>query len=221
MAYPSDLADLAVRNPVLRSCTAETRALLHQRGSIRTFRPGAVLLGDGEPAALVLFPLEGALQMVKADCCGRRQVICNPEALVCGGICLLALGDRVPVQIVGLEAGRVLMVRRADFEEAVMRDPTLNRAAWRSAANCMEHFSALVTQLSFYTVAERVVMALLDGSAVDGDVVRLTQAELAATVGTTREVVARSLGELRDLGAVRLGRGRIIVADREKLRARL
>lgn len=221
MMHPSDLSELALQNPVLRACAADTRALLLQRGRVRAFDPGTVMLGDGEPAALVLFPLLGMFQMGKTNCCGRRQVICHPVSPSCGGICLLALGEHATVEIVGLEAGQVLIIRREDFEEAVARDPILNRAAWQSATSCMGHLSALVAQLSFNTVAERVMMALLDGTAANGDQVRLTQAELAAAVGTTREVVARSLADLHAAGLVRLGRGRITVLDRASLQVRL
>ncbi len=81
----------------------------------------------------------------------------------------------------------------------------------------MAHLSGLVTQLSFNKVAERVVLALLDNTEKDGDLVRLTQADLAAEVGTTREVVARCLAGLQADGLIRLGRARITVLSREGL----
>ena len=85
----------------------------------------------------------------------------------------------------------------------------------------MTHFSDLVESLSFCRVIQRVAQALLDDTEKDGDVWRLTQSALAAEVGTTREVVARCLATLRDAGAVRLGRGRIIVLSREKLQQQI
>lgn len=221
MTIPSDLARLALQNPALRLCAADTQLMLLQRGRVQAFVAGAVVLGDGEPAGLALFPLQGTLQMGKFGLGRRRQVICNLETPSCGGICLLALGDRAPVEITGLDAGQVLVVDRADFEQAVAEDCTLSQLAWQGAASCMGHLSALVTQLSFNTVAERVVLALLEGAGADGDQIRLTQAELAAEVGTTREVAARCLAGLRDEGVVRLGRGRITVLNREKLQARI
>ncbi len=221
MTNPSDLVGLALQNPALRSVAEGTQLMLLQRGRVQAFVAGAVVLGDGEPAGVALFPLQGALQMGKFGLGRRRQVMCNPEAPSCGGICLLALGDRAPVEITGLDAGHVLVVDRADFEQAVAEDCTLSQLAWQGAASCMGHLSDLVTQLSFNTVAERVVLALLEGTGADGDEIRLTQAEFAAEVGTTREVVARCLADLRADGIVRLGRGHITVLNREKLQARI
>jgi len=51
--------------------------------------------------------------------------------------------------------------------------------------------------------------------------VRLTQADLAAEVGTTREVVARCLAGFQLDGLIRLGRARITVLDRDGLHRHL
>ncbi len=81
----------------------------------------------------------------------------------------------------------------------------------------MTRFLGMVENLSFHKVGERVVIALLEGTNRGGNTVRCTQAELAAEVGTTREVVARCLAELQETGAIRLGRGRITVLERSRL----
>ena len=83
----------------------------------------------------------------------------------------------------------------------------------------MAHLSEMVTHLSFNTVPERVAFALVSDTQADGDWVRLTQTELAAKVGSTREVVARCLAVYQVDGMIRLGRGRIKVLDRERLSA--
>lgn len=50
------------------------------------------------------------------------------------------------------------------------------------------------------------------------DTVQVTQDELAAAVGTTRETVNRHLGRMQLEGLVRLERGRVTVLDAEGLR---
>jgi len=114
--------------------------------------------------------------------------------------------------------GEVLVLPRLDFQQMARQDPVLCQTGWNAAAECMGHLSGIVENLSFHKVAERVAFMLLESTAKDGDLVRRTQGELAAEVGTTREVVARCLAGLQTAGAVRLGRGRITVLKREKLR---
>jgi CRP/FNR family transcriptional regulator len=217
MPHQSDIVVIETANPVLRDCAATTRAALLERGRVERFQEDSVLFGDGEPAGVVLLPLNGTLQMSKATTRGRRQIFCDPTSNSCGGICMLAFGAHAVAEVHGLEDGEVLVLKRTDFEDLIHEDRVLCRAAWHSAASCMAHLSSLVTQLSFNKVGERVVLALLDDTDKDGDIVRLTQADLAAEIGTTREVVARCLAGLQADGLIRLGRARITVLSREGL----
>lgn len=217
MPHQSDVVVIETANPILRDCAATIREALLERGRVERFQENMVLLADGEAAGVVLFPLNGTLQMAKATKRGRRQIFCDPMSSSCGGICMLAFGPHALAQARGLDNGEVLILKRNDFEELIHEDRVLCRAAWHSAASCMAHLTSLITQLSFKKVGERVVLALLDNTERDGDVVRLTQADLAAEIGTTREVVARCLAGLQSEGHIRLGRARITVLSREGL----
>jgi CRP/FNR family transcriptional regulator, cyclic AMP receptor protein len=48
---------------------------------------------------------------------------------------------------------------------------------------------------------------------------RVTHAQLADLVGTTRETTTKVLGDLQDLGVVALRRGRVVVLDVARLHA--
>jgi CRP/FNR family transcriptional regulator len=77
---------------------------------------------------------------------------------------------------------------------------------------------------AFASVRQRVARQLLDLASMhpsDGDpeelAVRITQQELADAAGTVREVVVRTLRQLRDAGAVRTERDRIVLLDPAQL----
>jgi CRP/FNR family transcriptional regulator, cyclic AMP receptor protein len=205
------------QNPVLSHVADTTRVALFETGRIVTFDAGSALFADGEPSGAVILPLQGQLQMGKATTRGRRQIICNPTAHSCGGLCMLMFGGSALADTRGLQAGQALIVPREQFETLIHTDPVLCRAAWESAASCMAHLSDLVAQLSFDKVGERVLKALYHGTEKNGDMVRMTQTDLAAEVGTTREVVARCLAGYQEEGLVRLGRARIVVLDRDRM----
>jgi CRP-like cAMP-binding protein len=212
-----DLIHAETANPVLRACLPQTRSSLLERGDLRRFEAGAMLFRKGEPAGKVILLLSGCLQIDKTGTKGRRQVICTMTPQECGGICLLLLGDDALADVHSMEAGEALVVDRVDFQAAAKQDEGLCSAGWRGAADCMAHLSDLVEHLSFHKVAQRVTAILLGRTAKNGDLIHLTQSELAAEVGTTREVVARCLAGLQTGGIIRLGRGRITVMNREKL----
>src|SRR5512134_2054681 len=110
MPHQSDIIVIETSNPVLRDCAATTRAALLERGRIEHFQNDTVVFGDGDPAGVVLFPLNGTLQMAKATTRGRRQIFCDPTAASCGGICMLAFGPHALAEAHGLDDGQVLVL---------------------------------------------------------------------------------------------------------------
>lgn len=214
---PSDLSALGSQNPFLQQCSQETLGTLSGRGRLLSFADNELLFRDGDPAGVILFPLSGSLQMSKTDAHERRQVICNVEPRKCNGICILLLADHGLADVHGVEPGQVLILGREEFQQLARQDQLVCQMGWQAVIECMKHLADLVESLSFHTVARRVALTLLRSTEKDGDLVRITQSELAAEVGTTREVVARCLAGLRRAGAVKLGRARITVLSREKL----
>ncbi|MBV9787440.1 MAG: winged helix-turn-helix domain-containing protein, partial [Chloroflexi bacterium] len=82
------------------------------------------------------------------------------------------------------------------------------------------HLVNLVDELSLHTVQGRLARLLLEQAAAAerGEVVpALTQAEMAAQLGTVREMVARTLKSFEVLGLLRMERGAITVLDRAGL----
>ncbi len=106
MDAQASLIPTANNNVALQVLSEATRMVLFENGSVRTFESGTVLYQDGEAAGVVLFPLSGSLQMGKATPRGRRQIICNPEAASCGGICLLMFHDHALAEARGWKLAR-------------------------------------------------------------------------------------------------------------------
>ena len=102
---------------------------------------------------------------------------------------------------------------------AILRDhPQVALNVIKVLAARVRDLVSLVEDLSFRQVIGRVAKILLeyagDGA---GSKPRLTQQEMAAMVGTAREVVSRSLRALEEEGVIRLERHRIVIMDRESL----
>jgi CRP/FNR family cyclic AMP-dependent transcriptional regulator len=97
------------------------------------------------------------------------------------------------------------------------------RAAQQIIINLSQNLRMLldkVAELSFYTVTARLAHLLLevptDQLAGKGSE-RITQDDLAARIGTVREVVARSLKELENCGAIQVEWGKITILDETRL----
>ncbi len=75
-------------------------------------------------------------------------------------------------------------------------------------------------QLAFMTVRQRLaghLLAIAVGREHGRRVARATQQELAGSIGTVREVVARTLHDLRDEGLVAMSPGQIEIVDERGL----
>lgn len=84
----------------------------------------------------------------------------------------------------------------------------------------MRHLVNMVSEMAFYQVTHR--LARLIGEILPEELrgespARWTQDQLAACLGTVREVVARSLRELERSGAIDVHNQRIIIRDSEAL----
>lgn len=91
----------------------------------------------------------------------------------------------------------------------------------RVLAGRLRHLTALVEDLSFHHITQRVARLLLEESAGTDGAVTLTHQTMAARVGTAREVVSRALGELEDRSAIKRERNRIVQVNVAMLRALL
>ena len=103
--------------------------------------------------------------------------------------------------------------RRLYDESAVVKDYTMEMIS--------EKFSDimwLLNQFLFSNVASRIAGALLEHRAPEGgDELSLTHETIAKDAGTAREVVTRILKQFQSDGLVKLGRGKVIIVDPERL----
>jgi CRP/FNR family transcriptional regulator len=100
--------------------------------------------------------------------------------------------------------------------------------AWaliESIARRARHLVAMVEDLSLRSVKSRLARLLLaeadraaSATALDRSQM-VTQAEMAARLGTVREMIGRALRELADDGLIEFDRHRIMILDREGLTA--
>lgn len=209
---------------ILRSLDeAQQRAVL-QTAVRRRFRNGDTLFHQGDPGESVHLLDRGHVAVKVSDTRGTTVTL---ELLGPGA----AFGEQALVDpaavrfasTVAMGAVETLMIRRADFADLQKRHPAVTQVL-------VEILTAQVRRLSeqlldAYTMGaeQRVVkklQSLANGFRVgDGAVLPMTQEELASLAGTTRPTANRALQSLVDAGTIQLGRGRILIADVEKLNA--
>lgn len=137
-------------------------------------------------------------------------------------------GEGTVGEIVALTEVKLALFPNDAIRKAMRDNPNFSDALVRRAiARARDSIRRLTGHLALpMTVrAAQVLLPYASASAgtgmqpADPALPRMTQAQLAAMTGSVKEVLARTVAELEDLGALRRERGHIAYLDAEKLRA--
>ena len=119
-------------------------------------------------------------------------------------------GGRNPINVDALEDCTLLLIPRVVMTRTIQRHPEQGLAVIQRLAENLRNMLEMIEQLAFLQVPNRRARLLLrlpeDHS--------YTQEQLAARLGTVREVVSRALTELEDAGAIHCRRRQIEILDR-------
>lgn len=191
-----------------------------RRGISRKYAKGEFRFHAGDPARGLYLVLEGRVRIVN-ERNGRRHLVHEEGPGATLGEIPLLLGGGYPASAIAATATRCLLLSKDALLATLTTSPDF---AWFLLMQLAQRVRGLVSRLeqaSATPVRQALAALILERSGGSGAVTfGATQQELAETLGTVREVVARQLTALRRAGAIRsTGRGRIAVADREALTA--
>lgn len=187
----------------------------------RHFQRGEVLFLEGDPGERLYFIQSGRVKVFKTSADGKEQMLRIFHAGETFNEVPVFDGGPNPASAMMLEEGTVYVLHRADIRRLLSEHPAIALSVIQVLAGRLRYMVGLVEDLSFKHVSARVAKALLLHSAeIEGKTAhRLTQQELAALVGTAREVVGRVLKALEQEGAIDLDQGRITILSRSRLEA--
>jgi len=191
----------------------------------RTFSPGQVIVLEGEPCQAVYFVAQGVVRTGRLSPEGREQVLAylgpgepfNLVPALDGGLTLATVDAVTDATLYTISCERLREIMRDHHGVAL--------AVMERLGAEVRRLSDMVEDLALHTVRTRLARFLLAhasaelGGVVDGTQPpkRWTQEELAAQIGTVRDVVGRALRTFADDGLIRRERGRLVVVDRAGL----
>jgi CRP/FNR family transcriptional regulator len=190
----------------------------------RTLGAGAALFEEGQPCRGLLIVAEGRVEIRQISLRGREQVFHTEGPGATLGEGPLFDGGGYIASAVAVVPTRVLFIPRAEVVRLCHRRPAVALAMLKTMARRVRHFARLVSDLAFHPVTERLARHL--ETAVAGPIkpgtcieLTLTQAQLAARVGTVRELVARAFSQLEESRVISRDRSRVTIRDPARLAA--
>jgi CRP-like cAMP-binding protein len=181
-----------------------------------------ILFFEGEPADVLYFVVEGVVKIFKTSPDGKEQIfgIIRPGDSF-NDVPVIGTGDNL-VSAAAMSTVLLNGIKKKDLENIIKEYPQIASNIIKVLSRRVEELMALVEDFSFRRVSGRVAKILLEYSGKDGndgkDRPRLTQQEIAAMIGTAREMVGRSLKSLEGEKAIRIERNHIIITDQTILR---
>lgn len=207
--------------PLFASLNAEIVAQIGDEATVRRYERGEVIAVEGERGGSLRYVRSGIVKLTTNSADGREQVL----RLVQPGetFNLVAAFDGQPsaATAIALDTATTFAIPRKVVLQLISKHPAVAQAALRILATDTRAMVALAKDLALYHVSERIARLLLDQERCDCDRCRkhyMTQQEMAAIVGTAREMVGRTLQEFRKAGIIDLNRGHVVVRDHERLR---
>lgn len=198
----------------------ETLSRVARVSIYRAYAPDETIILEGDPCRAAYFVAEGHVRILRTSPDGREQVLAQ-----------LGPGrsfNTVPpfrsrgtnhATAQAIDHAALFAITTEDFRRLVITSPNLARALLQDFADRLDHLTDLVEDLSLRTVRGRLARFLLQQAEADAVTRQWTQAEIAARLGTVREMIGRTLRSFADAGLVRIDRQRIELLNREGLEA--
>ena len=181
---------------------------------------GASVFHAGDTCRNYLFVLEGSVCVAKLAETGREIVLYrvgSGETCLLTTSCLIAR-EHYPAQGIAETGVRAAVLATGLFHEALAISPEFRAFVFASFGARLTELMLLIEAITFGRADARLARRLLESDSAS-DELTVTHQQLAAELGTAREVVSRLLKEFERQGHVRLARGRIVIVNRDALQA--
>lgn len=194
-------------------------AALAVRAAEKRYAPGEVLFHEGEPSSGVFLLGAGSVKIYKTSASGREVMLAIETAPSSVAEVPIFDGGPYPATVSALTEVVAYLVYTQDFQRVCRQHPEVALKVLAVVGKRLRHLVRLVESVTFGSVRQRLATALLEFAREGGDrfTLPVTHEELAARLGTVREVVSRNLSRFQAEGLLRLERRRLVLLDRAGL----
>ncbi|MCZ2126657.1 MAG: Crp/Fnr family transcriptional regulator [Anaerolineales bacterium] len=195
-----------LESSVLKDLAKHTRLVEYQRGD--------TIIWEDDPCEGLFIIYQGSAKIFRASNQGRQYIVR-----------ILQEGDSFaevpafdegvsPVNVEALEICQIWIIDKIKLHQLIEEHPTFAKKVLINFGNVLRGMVRATSEMAFYQVTHRLAR-LINAELPKDKAPQWTQEQLAARLGTVREVVARSLKELERSGAISMQERRIHIANRE------
>lgn len=211
------------KDPVFASLPAPELEKLASQARLRNYKKGEWLVHNGDIWAYFLWVKSGKINALKESGEGRSLItttILPQESF--WGLAFFQEDMPMPVALIAEEDSQIHLWSREQFLPFLLKNGQMSWEFARQMVSRMQQASEIVESLAFRPVPGRLANLLLERYSGSGEfpVARdLTLEQMAAHIGSTREMVCRALYKFADDGAIKINRTEFIISNETMLGA--
>lgn len=214
------------KTPYFADLTKQEMRALATRVSKKHLQRGELLFGEGDSCIGLFMVVTGKIRLFNLSPAGREQVLAVRGPGRSFGDPVVFEGGNHAASASALEDAELLFISRTDFQNFCREHPEVMFKVIAEVGSRLRRMIGIIQDLSFTTVRQRLIAMVLRLAQTSGTAsteelhVELTKTheELAAELGTVRELVSRTLRQLQAEGFLEVNGRTIIVKDLAGLR---
>jgi CRP/FNR family cyclic AMP-dependent transcriptional regulator len=197
----------------------------------RKYSSGELVFSEGDVCAGLYIVQSGNVRIFKSSAGGREQVL----SIDGPGSSIAELpvfdGGNYPASAQAVSDSTLLFFSRQDFQALCVQHPEVALKVLRVVGARLRRLVGIIEELSFTTVRHRLIALLVRLGKTEGvrndnrDSLSLTlpsnNSELAAQIGTVRELVSRNLSRLQAEGLIEVDNRKLEIPSLKRLQAEL
>src|SRR5271165_4749654 len=215
--------------PIFSGLTEDELSFLAQRAARRNYSAGQSVFGEGEPCAGLYVVQSGNVRIFKSSAGGREQVL----SIDGPGSSIAELpvfdGGNYPASAQAISDSTLFFFSRQDFQALCLQHPQVALKVLRVIGGRLRTLVGIIEELSFTTVRHRLIALLVrlgkTQGVRNGPGITLTlpsnNSELAAQIGTVRELVSRNLSRLQAEGLIQVDNRKLEIPSLQRLEEEL
>jgi CRP/FNR family transcriptional regulator len=208
--------------PVLQRADAQLERDFRQTAFFARIPAGRDVFVEGDRVDGIALLISGVVRVYKIGETGREITLYRfglGQSCILTANAILSQRSFPAIATVEQEAEAVMIPADA-FRDWVRRYDLWREFVFDLLSQRLASVMAIVDEVAFGRMDRRVAALLLNRARIQNPM-RITHQEIAAELGSSREVISRLLEDLAGDGLIRAGRGTIEILDHESLKSRL
>jgi CRP/FNR family transcriptional regulator len=206
--------------PLLDRLPAALRETAIAQAQWIEFRDGSAIFGEGQRCGGLPLVVQGGIKVFKRSESGREVVLYRVgrgETCILTSSCLLGASD-YSAEGVAEGALRLALLPPELFQRMIAESPAFRHFLFAMLGDRLSDLMERVERLAFHRLDRRIAEFLVERIDAGFRSVAMTHQQIADDIGSVREMVTRTLGQLAEHGLVELSRAGVRIVDEPGLR---